>query len=207
MGCFIFGLPPFYPLYYMDKKYVEGQCFEKTDFSLSPLPLGEYENCTFRDCILAESDLSDMNFAACEFIACNLSMARLSRTVLRDVSFKACKLLGLPFKDCNPLLFTAEFDKCTLNLASFHKMKLKKARFAGSSLHETDFSESDLTGAVFQNCDLERAIFLNTIMEKADFRTSYHYTIDPELNRIKKAMFSISGVAGLLEKYDIQLVG
>jgi len=29
--------------------------------------------------------------------------------------------------------------------------------------------------------------------------------IDPELNRIKKAKFSQSGLAGLLEKYDLEI--
>ncbi len=37
------------------------------------------------------------------------------------------------------------------------------------------------------NCDLNRAVFDNSILEKADFRTSLNYSIDPELNRIKKA--------------------
>jgi len=29
--------------------------------------------------------------------------------------------------------------------------------------------------------------------------------IDPEVNRIKKAKFSVSGVPGLLNKYDIEI--
>jgi hypothetical protein len=52
---------------------------------------------------------------------------------------------------------------------------------------------------------MERATFDQTILEKVDFRTSYHYSIDPEVNRIKKAKFSILGVAGLLGKYDIEI--
>ena len=42
-----------------------------------------------------------------------------------------------------------------------------------------------------------------TILEKADFRTAKNYSIDPEQNRLKKAKFSLSGVVGLLRKYDI----
>lgn len=42
-------------------------------------------------------------------------------------------------------------------------------------------------------------------MEKADFRTSYNFSIDPDVNRIKKAKFSLDGVRGLLDKYDIQI--
>ena len=34
-------------------------------------------------------------------------------------------------------------------------------------------------------------------------RTAYNYAIQPDSNRIKKARFSLQGVRGLLEKYDI----
>ncbi len=84
-------------------------------------------------------------------------------------------------------------------------MKLKKTIFRNSQLQETDFSESDLAAAIFDNCDLARATFDHTILEKADFRTAYNYCFDPEINRIKKAKFASSGVAGLLDKYDIEI--
>ena len=70
-------------------------------------------------------------------------------------------------------------------------------------MQEVDFTECDLTNAVFDNCDLMKSNFDNTILEKADLRTSYNYSIDPEINLIKKAKFSIPGVTGLLDKYDI----
>jgi uncharacterized protein YjbI with pentapeptide repeats len=72
-------------------------------------------------------------------------------------------------------------------------------------LNEVDFTESDLTASIFDNCDLNLATFDNSILEKADLRTSYNYSIDPERNRIKKARFSVAGISGLLDKYDIQI--
>ena len=72
-------------------------------------------------------------------------------------------------------------------------------------MQEVDFTEADLTEVVFDYCDLSGAIFDNTLLEKADFRTAYHYTINPEINKIKKAKFSIAGIAGLLRKYDIEI--
>jgi len=68
-----------------------------------------------------------------------------------------------------------------------------------------DFTECDLTGSIFENCDLTNATFDNTIIEKVDFRTAFNYSINPELNRIKKAKFSIQGISGLLSKYDIDI--
>jgi hypothetical protein len=58
---------------------------------------------------------------------------------------------------------------------------------------------------MFDNCNLERATFDQTILEKSDLRTSYNYSLDPEINRIKKAKFSILSIAGLLDKYDIEI--
>jgi uncharacterized protein YjbI with pentapeptide repeats len=75
--------------------------------------------------------------------------------------------------------------------------------FRNTQLHETDFTECDLTSSVFDSCDLAGATFDNSILEKADFSSAFNFSINPELNRIKKAKFALSGVLGLLNKYDI----
>jgi fluoroquinolone resistance protein len=50
---------------------------------------------------------------------------------------------------------------------------------------------------------LPRAVFDGTNLEGADLRSAYHFNIDPEKNRVKKARFSFNNVAGLLDKYGI----
>jgi len=85
-------------------------------------------------------------------------------------------------------------------------MKIKKTIFRDTKLEEVDFTECDLPGSVFENCDLARATFDHTILEKADFTTSFNYSLDPEINRIKKARFSLPDVIGLLHKYDIEII-
>jgi len=112
-------------------------------------------------------------------------------------------MLGLLFEDCNKFGLSFSFDNCILNHCSFYKTKLKKIIFKHCQLQETDFTESDLTGAIFNECDLFNAKFDNTILEKADFKTAYNYSIDPEINKIKQAKFSVHGIAGLLHKYNI----
>jgi hypothetical protein len=42
--------------------------------------------------------------------------------------------------------------------------------------------------------------------EKADLYSSYHYSINPEKNRIRKARFSKAEIAGLLNQYDIEIL-
>ena len=70
-------------------------------------------------------------------------------------------------------------------------------------MHEAVFTNSNATGAVFKNCDLLNAKFENTILEKADFRNAVNYSINPELNKIKQAKFSLAGITGFLHKYNI----
>lgn len=181
---------------------VQEKQFDQTDFSVTLLA-EEYENCSFTNCNFSGIDLSGVIFTECIFNGCDLSMAKLIKTSLGDITFSNCKLLGLHFEDGNPFVFEPRFENCILDLSSFYRMKLKKIQFKNSSLHETDFTEADLTSAVFDNCDLKGAMFENTILEKADLRTAYNYSIDPELNKIKKARFSMPAVTRLLDKYDI----
>jgi len=187
----------------MSLDYFSDQHVEKIEYSLQPLPKGEYENCKFSNCNFANSTVSECIFSTCEFKNCNLSLVNLNKTALRYVAFIDCKLTGLQFQTCNDFLFAVRFENCIINLASFYNLKIKKTTFKNSRLHEVDFAEADLSSSIFDGCDLSRAIFDNTDLSASDFRTAFNYSIDPERNKIKKAKFSLSGVMGLLEKYEI----
>ena len=189
----------------MSKVYIEDQVIEKKDYSSEGLPKGEYENCRFVNCSFANCDLSEDIFLECEFEQCDLSLAKLNYTALRDAVFKSCKMVGLGFQDCNQLLLSVQFEDCQLKLASFYKLKLKATKFVNCNLQEVDFTEADLTGSTMDNCDLSRAVFEYTNIEKSDLRSSFNYQINPEINKIKKAKFSLSGVRGLLSQFDIEI--
>jgi uncharacterized protein YjbI with pentapeptide repeats len=192
-------------LYLIMDHSITDQTFEKKDLTEHPLKKGEYENCIFRHCNLSGADLAEMVFIDCSFISCNLSLARLTKTVLRDATFKDCKMLGLHFEDCNEFGLSFNIEGCILDQTSFYRAKLKKTIFKNSQFKEADLTECDLTEAVFDNCDLSKTIFDNTVLEKADLRTAYNYSIDPDRNRVKKARFSSAGLAGLLDKYNLQI--
>jgi uncharacterized protein YjbI with pentapeptide repeats len=185
----------------MQKNYFTDKNFDRID----TLIIGEYENCIFNSCDFSNNNLSEFMFIDCIFIGCNFSLAKLNQTAFRGIKFNDCKMLGLRFDTCNEFGLSFSFDGCQLNHSSFYKTKIKKTVFKNSELQETDFAEADLTSSVFDNCNLTQAIFDHTILEKVDFRTSYNYSIDPEINRIKKTRFSILGVSGLLDKYDIEI--
>jgi fluoroquinolone resistance protein len=183
--------------YFCDIKYLN------TDFVKDGFSSGEFENCVFTNCRLADVNLSACVFINCAFINCELSNAKLNDTVFRDAAFRNCKLIGLQFSNCNKLLLSMEFWESQLNLASFYNLNLRKTTFNKCEMRETDFVNADLSGSRFLECDLTKALFENSNLSGCDFLSAYNYTIDPEVNKISKAKFSIFGISGLLGKYDI----
>lgn len=190
----------------MYSELTDNKVFEKIDYSEINLIKGEYDNCTFINCNFYNSDLSGIIFTDCKFESCDLSLANLKNTLLNDIRFVSCKLMGLRYEDCKDTFMSVYFDRCYIKLSTFYKLNLKKTIFKHCDLQESDFTETNLTGSVFEDCNLQRTVFQNTNLEKADLSTSVNYSIDPEMNRIKKARFSAIGIAGLLDKYDIEII-
>ena len=189
----------------MVEEYFEDLEMVKRNFLELPLQKGTYEGCTFDQCIFNSADVAGIQFIDCSFENCDLSLANLKRTAFRDVKFKGCKMQGLHFDDCDHFLFDAGFDNCNLNHSTFYKVPMKKVVFKKCTCKEVDWSGADLTGAILEQTDLHLSKFDQTILEKADMSTAYHFSIDPERNKIKKAKFSIEGLPGLLEKYDLNI--
>ncbi len=189
----------------MEEIYVSDKTFQRENFTQNILPKGEYENCVFENCDFSGCNLSGFKFVEVVFNDCNLSLAKCSKTAWRNITFKGCKMLGLRFDESLEFGLEFSFENCTLTHSSFYQMKIKKTVFKNTQLQETDFTEADLTAAIFDNCDLHKAVFENTNLEKTDFRTAYSYAFNPDMNRLKKAKFSVAGIAGLLQKYDIEI--
>ena len=189
----------------MPREIVEDQVFEKKDFTIHPLPKGEYEFCSFLNCNFSDSDLKGISFSGCEFNACNLTLAKTLGTAFKEVKFRDCKLVGIHFEICSPLLFEVNFENCILDFSSFFKLKIKKTRFLNCSLKEVDFVEADLMGSSFDGSDLTHAKFEKTNLENADFRCAFGFQINPAGNSIKKAKFSLAGLEGLLSTFGIEI--
>lgn len=187
----------------MDRVFIEGKKFENEDFTQRVFDLGDYEECTFVGCNFSEITLSGSRFENCEFHHSNLSLTKIVDTAFRNIGFSECKLLGLRFDTSNKFGLSFSFDKCQLDHCTFYQMRIKDTSFIDSQLHEVDFTECDLTSSTFDNCDLKRAVFVGTNLEKVDFRTAYNFSLDPEVNKMSKAKFSLPAVIGLLNKYNI----
>lgn len=185
----------------MTRNYTADTTFNRLD----SLGEGEYENCIFADCNFENLDFSEFIFTDCRFETCNLSLAKIHLTVFRDAVFRNCKMLGLHFDTCNDFGLSFSFTGCQLNHSSFYSLKMKKTVFRNCQMHEIDFTDANLSAAIFDNCDLLLAAFDHTNLEKTDFRTSFNFSIDPDINRMKKAKFTLSGLPGLLNKFDIDI--
>ena len=186
-----------------EKIFFEVEDFTSKTYIETNIKNNEFDNCTFTDCTFVDADLTNTSFSECKFDNCDFSNAKLNNTVFREIIFYNCKLIGLRFDNCNTFLLSFNFEESTLNFSSFFQLELKKIFFKNCTLEEVEFTETDLTSSKFDNCDFKRARFENTILEKADLRTSYNFSINPDINKIKKAKFSTHNVAGLLNKYNI----
>ncbi len=189
----------------MIEKWIENQVFTNIDYSGSLIQQTEFDACVFQNCDFSNAQLKDSDWVSCRFDNCNFAMAKLIGAGIKDVQFVGCKLIGINFDDCSDFLFSVGFQKCVLDYSSFVQKKMKKTLFVDCSLKEVDFSKTDLSLSVFQNCDLSHSVFQRTNLEKVDFRLAMNYSFDPEENKIKKAKFSYSGIAGLLTKFNIDI--
>jgi uncharacterized protein YjbI with pentapeptide repeats len=163
----------------------------------------EFEGCTFTDCDFSQCVFLSVTFIDCTFNHCVFTGAKINYVAFRTVFFNGCQIVDVNFAMCDKLIFEIHFNKCVLDFSKFYTLKIKGTTFTECSIIAADFMNADLTAVMFDKCDLYRTVFMQSVLSKADFRTSFNYTLDPEKNKIKKAIFSLDGVKGLLAKHDI----
>ena len=123
----------------MNESSVINQKIENLESSKFPLEVRAYENCQFIHCDFSNTDLSNIHFIDCTFIGCNMSLAKLTDTLLRDIIFKECKMLGLRFDTCAAYGISCSFENCQLNLSSFYQVKIKKLKVGNRENYHESF--------------------------------------------------------------------
>ena len=183
--------------------YILNTEFKGIVYNENEISYKEYENCAFIDCNFTNCIFLAASFIDCKFVNCNFNGAKINHTSLRTVYFNKCKISDVNFAMIDKFIFEIHFKDCNLDFSKFYALKLKGTTFTNTSLVAVDFMAADLSEVVFENCDLYRSEFDKAIANKTNFKTSFNYTINPEKTKIKKAIFSLEGVKGLLYKYDI----
>lgn len=187
----------------MHADYILDQEFRNQVLDDSNTKFKDFENCNFYDCDFTNCTFQTVTFIDCNFFDCNFKDTKINYVSLRGVQFTGCNFTAVNFAMTDQVIYEFHFKDCLLDYAKFYALKLKKMQFINCSMIAVDFMASDLTEVLFDNCNLRKAVFIDTIANKADFYTSYDYSIDPEKNKLKKAIFSTDGLKGLLEKYDL----
>jgi uncharacterized protein YjbI with pentapeptide repeats len=190
----------------MDVSYIFDKEIKNRVFERDEMNFQEFESCTFDNCDFSLCNFIAVTFIDCRFNNCNFDGTKINHVAFRTVAFNNCKIREVNFSMCDKLIFEIHFNDCVLDFSKFYTLKLKETTFIDCSLVAVDFMSADLTEAIFENCDLYRSEFEKATIVKANLLTSYNYTIDPTKTKIKKAMFSLEGVKGLLYKHDIIIV-
>lgn len=178
---------------------IEDKIFKK-------IPAEEYYiECQFINCNFSQVATAGVIWENCTFDTCDFSLCKLKNMSFRDVLFKGCKLMGADFSICNPFS-SFRFEYCQMNYTNFHEMKISKTNFIECELIEAYFEDTNLQGSHFIQCNLERALFHHTNLMGVDFSTSYNYTIQPQNNKLKNALFSRSNLEGLVTHLGIKLI-
>ncbi|WP_026705417.1 pentapeptide repeat-containing protein [Flavobacterium soli] len=184
-------------------KYELEQTYTKITYTKDTIDHTDFEGCVFEHCDFTACTFVGVTFIDCTFNNCNFNSAKINYVAFRTVYFNKCKIKDVNFAMCDKLIFEIHFKDCILDFSKFYTLKIKGTTFTNCSMIALDFMATDLTEVLFDRCDLYRSEFAKAIANKADFSTSYNYTIDPEKTKIKKAVFSIDGLKGLLSKHDI----
>jgi len=180
------------------------QIFEGLDHKSIVVTGRHFEACTFLKCNFGGSAFKNCRFIDCIFQNCDLSNLLLHGATFRDVSFKDCKLVGINWANAS-VITHLNFDGCVLNYASFVGLDLRKSTVKNCSAKEADFADANLGESDCRGTDFAAARFANTNLGKADFRKAINYSIRPDSNKLKKAIFSLPEATLLLYGLDIVL--
>jgi uncharacterized protein YjbI with pentapeptide repeats len=191
----------------MSANYIIDQKFYGKHFTNEDIMYKDFERCYFTDCDFSQCNYTGSAFIDCNFTGCNFKEAKVNYAGLRTVFFDGCDFTGVNFSMVDPLFFSVEFKNCKLDYTKFYTLKVKGTIFTNCSIIAADFMGTDLTEVLFDNCNLHKSVFHDSVANKADFTTSYNFSIDPERNKLRRARFSQDGLKGLLEKYEIVVVG
>ncbi|GAA0124918.1 pentapeptide repeat-containing protein [Clostridium sp. CTA-19] len=162
-----------------------------------------FEQCEFLNCDFLQGDFSCSTFEDCIFKECNLALINVDDTKFRNVTFEGCKIVGINFTKCDNFILDVKFFESLINSCNFSRLSLKKTSFKGSIIKECDFIEVNLQECDFTYTTLTKSVFLDCNLSKADFSYAKEYDINPQANKLKKAIFTVPDAAMLLKYFDI----
>jgi fluoroquinolone resistance protein len=171
-----------------------------------------FEDCRFNGCSFKETAFLSCRFQNCVFEKCDLSLAKVDKSIFTHTRFEDSKLIGVEWvnaswakKEIQRLLQSIDFTRCVLNYSTFMGLTLEKMVLKKCTAKEVDFTNADLRQADCTFTDFENSPFIHTDLSEADLRGATHYMINPLVNTLKKAKFSLPEAMALLYSLEIEI--
>ena len=189
-----------------------GEYFQESFHGLQadelPISDSSFDECTFKNCMLAKQKFHGCTFNACSFIDCDLSQVDFSDTHLADVTFQSCKIVGVDWTSMKqkPVLPVLTFIESKLDFCSFFGVGVQELVLQKCSLKEVDFREAKLAKTVFDYSDLEGALFHATDLSKTSFKGAQNYDINFETCTLTGAQFSLPEALRLFALLKIEIL-
>jgi fluoroquinolone resistance protein len=188
-----------------------GQEFKNARLDGHQIISSEFVDCTFNQCSFVETELIKCRFVNCVFRDCDLSLVKIPETMLPSICFEDSKIIGVNWTQADwtsaALGKPLHFSKSTLNHNTFIGLSLKGMQILNCNVVNVDFREADLTGSDFSGSDLTDSLFLHTKLREANLAQARNYSINPGLNDLQAAKFSMPEAIALLYNMDIELTG
>jgi fluoroquinolone resistance protein len=191
----------------MESNSFNGQILQSLDLQKTPIVGKEFLACRIEHCDFTEADLSRCVFEDCRFISCNFSNPVVARSRFAGSTFEECKFVGVNFRHCDQLVFDVEFEACRLQSCNFSELKMKEAKFRACKIDACFFEDSYLVGAIFDDSIFDGTLFHACDLTRASFRSARGYAIDPRVNKVEKAVFSVPDVLALVECFGVRIEG
>ncbi|GAB1483233.1 hypothetical protein MASR2M78_20490 [Treponema sp.] len=90
-------------------------------------------------------------------------------------------------------------------LCNFSDLHMKKNKIINSVIEECFFQSTFLVEANFSGSTFSDTLFHNCDLQKANFLDARGYNIDPVVNKVRKAKFSVPEVLNLLNGFGIEI--
>lgn len=163
-----------------------------------------FDDCTFKECRLNETQFQRCTFRDCRFQNCDLSLVDVEYCTFQRAKFYDCKLVGVNWAKVERLQWL-EFHNCNLSYNTFMGLDLERAVITGCLAKEAYFDECNLTDANCTGTDFSDGRFFHTNLTRADFTDARNYFIAAHLNTLKKTKFAMPEALALLRGLDIIL--
>jgi uncharacterized protein YjbI with pentapeptide repeats len=163
----------------------------------------------FIDCSFVETTFKKCRFVNCEFKRCDLSLSKIPGSIFINTFFDESKTIGVNWAQADwttrDLGRPIKFNNSALNHSTLIGLQLNGIQILNCQAVNVDFREADLSKADFSGSDLSESLFIHTNLSEADLSRARNYLIDPGLNELKKAKFSLPEAMSLLYNMDIIL--